>query len=156
MKDKLRKALPSIVYLIVALLFFIQSFSIRQSTSSVFGMVTPKTFPRVIIGLLAICAVANLVNDLKNPEPAKKTIHLPGKFLLSCALFVGSALIVKKVGFVITGSLFLPLLLLLLDDQKMTLKRTLFLVIIGVVIAVGAVYGFRYGLKVRLPMYPRF
>ena len=84
-KDTFRKALPSVVYLLLAGVFFWQTFYIKQSTTSVFGMVTPKTFPRAIILLLAICSVINLISDIRTDSEAKKTIHIPWKFLLfSC------------------------------------------------------------------------
>ena len=155
-KDTFRKALPSVVYLLLAGVFFLQTFYIKQSTTSVFGMVTPKTFPRAIILLLAICSVINLISDIRTDCEAKKTIHIPWKFLLSVVVFLFSSMFIKKLGFLIVGSVFLPALLIILDDHKLSFKRTVFLIVFGVVFAILATFAFRYGLKVRLPLYPKF
>lgn len=155
-KNTFRKILPSLVYLLVAIVFFWQSSYIRQSTSSVFGMVTPKTFPRVIIALLAICAVINMVNDLRKKEEVKATIRVPGTFFLVTAIFLFLCMFIKNLGFLLASVIFLPSLFLILDDHEKTKKRVILLIVFGALIAIASVYAFRYGLKVRLPLYPKF
>lgn len=154
--NKWRKALPSLVYLAVAALFFWQSFSIQQSTSGTFGAVTPQTVPLVIILCLAVCAVINLVHDLRAPGDAAPYIVVPGRFLLTAATFLVGALIVKHVGFILTGGLFLSALFLIMDERPMNKKRVLLTVLAGFAVSAACCYGFRYGLNVRLPLYPNF
>ena len=45
----------------------------------------------------------------------------------------------------------------LLDDaEKLTPKRIVFQIILGIVLSFAICYAFRYGLKVRLPLWPKF
>ena len=119
-KTKLKAIFPSIAYLIIAGVFFIQTFQIRQSTSGDMGAITPRTIPRLIILLFAVCA-----------------------------------LLAKKIGFIITGSIFQFVLFCVLEDEKLTKKRVGFYFLIAIALTFLFCYGFRYGLHVRIPLYPR-
>ena len=154
-RDRLRKALPSIVYLLIAAIFYWQTFSIRQSTSGVIGAITPRTAPRFIILCFAVCAVFNLYNDLKREGETEAFIQVPAKYLAVGAAFLFIALFVKKLGFVVCGVLFLFVLFVALDDEQCTKKRVLVNLLMAVVFSVVLCYGFRYGLNVRIPLYPR-
>ena len=77
---KVRKALPSVIYLIIAGLFYWQTFSIRKTDTM--GLISATTVPRVILLLLVIAALINLIHDLRNenePERFNRTNACPGK-----------------------------------------------------------------------------
>lgn len=154
-KDKLRKALPSMVYLIVAAIFYWQTFSIRQSTSGSIGAVTPRTVPRFIILCFAFCAVLNLYHDLKKEGEEAPYIRVPIKYLAVGLAFLFIALSVKTLGFVFCGIVFLFVLFMVLDAQPLTKKRVAFNLLMAAGFSVILCYGFRYGLNVRIPLYPR-
>ncbi len=151
---KIRKALPSAIYLILAAAFFWQTFSIRKTDN--IGLISATTVPRAIILMLVIAAVINLFHDLHGEEP-ERFIHIPWKFLVTALLLLFAAQYCKKIGFVIIGSLFLGIMFNLLDDPNMrTTKRVLLQIGLGIVLSIIICYAFRYGLKVRLPLWPKF
>ena len=150
-----RKALPSVIYLLIAGVFFWQTFSIRKTDT--IGLISATTVPRVIILLLAIASLINLFHDLNSEKEPERFIHVPWKFLVTGLLLLFAAQYCKKVGFVIIGSVFLGVMFNLLDDaEKLTPKRIVFQVILGIVLSFTICYAFRYGLKVRLPLWPKF
>lgn len=154
-KGQIRKALPSLVYLVVAGVFFAQTFSIQQSTSGTMGAITPRTVPRVVILCFALCAVVNLVNDMKRQEEIKPYVNRPLKYLITALAFLFISQSVKKLGFVLCGVIFLFVLFMVLEDETITRKLVVRNLLLAVVFSAVFCYGFRYGLKVRIPMYPR-
>ncbi len=154
-KNSLKKAVPSLVYLLLAALFFWQTFSIQQSTSGTIGAITPRTVPRVVIACFALCAVLNLVNDLRSDKEAEALIQVPQKYLAACAAFLFVGLFVKRLGFVICGIVFMAVLLIALDDRPLTKKNIITNLVMAVVCSFVFCYAFRYGLNVRIPLYPR-
>ncbi len=154
-KTKFRAILPSIVYLIISAVFFVQTFSIRQSTSGDIGAITPRTIPRLIILLFAVCAVINMIQSWKKEEETEKLINRPLCYLIIGLDFLMIALLAKTIGFIITGIIFQFVLFCVLEDEKLTKKRVLFYFFTAVVLTFVFCYGFRYGLHVRIPLYPR-
>lgn len=154
-KDKLRKALPSVVCLIIAAIFYWQTFSIRQSTSGSIGAITPRTVPRFIILCFTFCAVLNLYHDLKKDGEEAPYIQVPIKYLAAGLAFLFIALSVKTLGFVLCGIVFLFVLFMVLDDQPPTKKRVVLNFLMAAGFSMVLCYGFRYGLNVRIPLYPR-
>ena len=154
-KDKLRKALPSMIYLIIAGMFDWQTFSIRQSTSGSIGAVTPRTVPRFIILCFAFCAALNLRHDLKKDGEEPPYIQVPIKYLAAGLAFLFIALSVKTLGFVFCGTVFLFVLFMVLDDQPPAKKRVVLNLLMAAGFSLVLCYGFRYGLNVRIPLYPR-
>ena len=151
--NKVRKALPSVVYLLIAAVFYWQTFLIHKTDN--IGIVSATTIPRVIILMLAACAVLNLVHDLKQDGEVARYINIPWKFLVTGLLLFFAAQYCKKIGFVIIGSVFLGVLFNLLDEEAHTPKRVILQILLAVVLAFAISYGFRYGLKVRLPLWPK-
>lgn len=154
-KTKLKAIFPSIVYLIIAGVFFIQTFQIRQSTSGDMGAITPRTIPRLIILLFAVCAVINMIQSWKKAEETEKLINRPLCYLIIGLDFLMIALLAKKIGFIIMGSIFQFVLFCVLEDEKLTKKRVGFYFLIAIALTFLFCYGFRYGLHVRIPLYPR-
>ena len=152
---KVRKALPSVIYLIIAGLFYWQTFSIRKTDTM--GLISATTVPRVILLLLVIAALINLIHDLRNENEPERFIQVPWKFLVTALLLLFAAQYCKKVGFVIVGSIFLGVMFNLLDDAEVrTPKRIILQVLLGIVLSFAICYAFRYGLKVRLSLWPKF
>ena len=154
-KTKFRAILPSIIYLIIAAVFYAQTFYIRQSTSGDIGAITPRTIPRLIILLFAVCAVINMIQSWKKEEETEKLINRPLCYLIIGLDFLMIALLAKTIGFIITGIIFQFVLFCVLEDEKLTKKRVLFYFLTAVVLTFVFCYGFRYGLHVRIPLYPR-
>jgi ABC-type uncharacterized transport system permease subunit len=155
-KEQLKKAVPSLIYLALAAIFFAQTFSIQQSTSGTMGAITPRTVPRVIIGCFALCAILNMINDMKRQEEVKPYVNKPLKYLITAMAFLFIAQSIKKLGFVICGIIFLFVLFMVLEDEAVTKKIIVRNLVLAFVFSIVFCYGFRYGLKVRIPMYPRF
>ncbi|MGI5946676.1 MAG: tripartite tricarboxylate transporter TctB family protein [Lachnospiraceae bacterium] len=145
----------SVHYLLVTGLFFWQTFYIQQSTSGTIGAITPRTVPRIILLFLAICAIVNLVHDIKSSTPYAPYIQVPFKYLVVALAFLFVALAVKKLGFVLCGIVFLFALFQVLDDRDLSKKSVFNNFILAVIFALVFCYGFRYGLNVRIPLYPR-
>lgn len=154
--SKWRKAVPSAVYLLTAAVFFWQTFSIQQSTSGSIGAITPRTVPRVILTCLALCAVLNLIHDLKEEGECAPLIQVPFKYLVVALTFLFVSLAVKRLGFVLCGCVFLFSLFQVLDDRPVTRRRVLGNLAMAVAFSIVLCYGFRYGLNVRIPLYPRW
>ena len=155
MKNKWKKAIPSLVYLLIAAVFYWQTFSIRQSTTGTIGAITPSTVPRVVIVCFALCALINLHNDIRREGEAAVLIQMPGKYLAVCAAFLFVGLFAKKIGFVICGIVFMGVLFNALDDRGLNRKHIIQNVVMAVVLSFVFCYAFRYGLNVRIPLYPR-
>ena len=154
-KEQWKKAVPSLVYLLLAIIFYWQTFSIQQSTSGTMGAITPRTVPRVVIICLALCAVLNLVNDLRRDGGAAPLIQVPLKYLSVCAAFLFVSLFAKSLGFIICGIVFMGVLLIVLDDRPVSKRTVAFNILLAAALSFVFCYGFRYGLNVRIPLYPR-
>lgn len=155
-RSKWRKAAPSVIYLLLAAVFFWQTFSIQQSTSGSIGAITPRTVPRVILICLALCAVMNLVHDMKEEGECASFVQVPYKYLIVALTFLFVSMAVKKLGFVLCGGVFLFALFQVLDDRPVSRKRVLGNLAMAVAFSIIFCYGFRYGLNVRIPLYPRW
>lgn len=152
---KWKKAIPSLVYILITGLFFWQTFYIQQSTSGSIGAITPRTVPRFILLCLAICAVINLVHDVKSDVPYSPYIQVPLKYLVVALTFLFIALFVKKLGFIFCGMVFLFSLFQVLDDRKASRKTIIGNLALAIIFSFVFCYGFRYGLNVRIPLYPK-
>lgn len=150
-----RKAVPSLIYLFIAAIFYVQTFSIQQSVSGSMGAITPRTVPRVVILCFALCAVFNLLNDVKKQDTEGLFIKKPFKYLITATAFLFIAQSVKSLGFVICGSVFLFALFIVLEDEAITKKIVIKNLLMAIMFSLVFCYGFRYGLHVRIPMYPR-
>lgn len=155
-QGKWRKAVPSLVYLCITAVFFGQTFLIRQSTSGAMGAITPRTIPRVILLCLAVCAGLNLIHDLRSDETCEAYIQMPFRYLVVALTFLFVSLFVKSLGFVLCGIVFLFVLFQVLDDRTRSRKHLWENLLMAVAFSVIFCYGFRYGLNVRIPLYPRF
>ncbi len=155
-RSRWRKVAPSVIYLLISAVFFWQTFSIQQSTSGSIGAITPRTVPRIILICLALCAVLNLIHDLKAVGECAPFIQVPYKYLAVVLIFLFVSLAVKKLGFVLCGCVFLFSLFQVLDDRSCTRKRMIGNLVMAVAFSVIFCYGFRYGLNVRIPLYPRW
>lgn len=155
-KSMWRKAVPSMIYLLIVAVFFWQTFSIQQSTSGSIGAITPRTVPRCILVCLALCAVLNLIHDVKAEGECAPFIQVPFKYMVVALTFLFVSLAVKKMGFVLCGIVFLFSLFQVLDDRLVTRKRVLGNLVMAAVFSLVFCYGFRYGLNVRIPLYPRW
>lgn len=155
-RSKWRKAVPSMIYLLAAAVFFWQTFSIQQSTSGSIGAITPRTVPRVILLCLALCAVLNLIHDLREEGECAPFVQAPFQYLVVALTFLFVSLAVKKLGFVLCGVVFLFSLFQVLDDRPVTRKRVLGNLVMAAAFSLIFCYGFRYGLNVRIPLYPRW
>ena len=119
------------------------------------GAITTRTIPRLIILLFAVCAVINMIQSWKKAEETEKLINRPLCYLIIGLDFLMIALLAKKIGFIITGSIFQFVLFCVLEDEKLTKKRVGFYFLIAIALTFLFCYGFRYGLHVRIPLYPR-
>lgn len=119
----------------------------------------PALFPRVVIIMLFVFIVIRIVMISKNKEEMEKKFHFleifQGSRLIFLLLFLGYALIMKPLGFVISSSLFLILAVTFLYrkqyGERITVKKGLVLYPVILVSVAALYYIFVNKLNVLLP-----
>lgn len=119
----------------------------------------PALFPRIVIIFLLAFIVIRIVMISKNKEELEKKFHFlemfQGSRLIFLFMFLGYALLMKPLGFVISSSLFLIVAVTFLYKkqygEKITVKKGLILYPVLVVCVAALYYIFVNKLNVLLP-----
>lgn len=157
--EKFKKALPPLFFLLVAAVFFYGTFSIKQTTSGNLAVISAATYPRAMIAFLAVMGLWILVQDAvldhsSSRQEASSGAVLP---LLTCiGTTLACILLLKTLGGVITGTVFLTVMFLLLERQPLTRKLAVKRFVLALVLGAAFSYLFRYGFGIRLPLFPSF
>lgn len=150
-----------IIFLIILALvgagMFGMSFGFQVSRIDTSG--GPALFPRVVIIMLFVFIVIRIVMIGKNKEEMEKKFHFleifQGSRLIFLLSFLGYALIMKPLGFVISSSLFLILAVTFLYrkqyGERITVKKGLILYPVILVSVAALYYIFVNKLNVLLP-----
>lgn len=119
----------------------------------------PALFPRIVIVILLVFVIIRITMISKNKEELSRKFHFveifQGSRLVFLLLFLGYALLMKPLGFVISSSLFLIASVTFLHKKQygegITVKKGLILYPVIVAAVTVLYYIFVYKLNVLLP-----
>lgn len=151
---RLQKAMPGLFYLLLAAVFFYGSFDIQQTTSGDLSVISATTYPRIFILFMAIIGVFVLISGLRQPDSEQEDSGSYSGLLICIAVTLAGILLLKTVGAILVGIVFLTTMFLLLDPQEASRKTLWKKILLAVVLSLLFSYLFRYGFGIRLPLYP--
>lgn len=151
---RLHKITPALFFILLAALFFYGSFDIKQTTSGELSVISAATYPRVFIAFLAVIGVFVLICDLRRDDGAEQESGSISGLLICVIVTLAGILLLKVVGAVLVGSVFLTVMFQLLEPQKLSRKAALKRALLAVALSLLFSYLFRYGFGIRLPLYP--
>lgn len=147
------KIVPSSVFvMILSLLFLAQTFSIVKTNQGL--SVGPASFPQIACIALLVLAVldeikVNRAKELKEKETVQSSLYV--KLILSIFVFAVCAFLLKIIGFLILGFIFM-FAQILLASEKIEKKDVIKALLISFLVTVIAFIIFNYGFKLRVPV----
>ena len=160
MKEKHGDIISGIVIAVIAVVYYIYSFQIQQTTSDVLGS---RFFPQLAAILLLFLSAVQIIQAIrKKPDPAEVTEHEQSRtdkkinlplVLTTAALFVYYFLILN-IGFTITSILYLlfECWVLMPDHIKKNKKMLVLVVIICIAVPVFLNTVFYNVFHIQLPV----
>lgn len=153
MKNRYRKYIPSFVYLLIAILFFIQTFFIKEQSGGMISRMNSKIFPRVIILCLAAISIISAIKAHNTDEEIPPFITNKKQFYLSVLCMVGTLLLINYTGMILAGWFYLFSEILLLSDKEKNKKYILKICLISLGVSVSLCLLFKFGFSMRLPLF---
>lgn len=151
---KIRFAVPSIFLTLLCVIFFCGTFSIKVALyGSLSGVgVGPKFIPFLTIGFLFALAVANFILEWPHRHEIAKREDKNGlSLILSMAILTACFLLMKLLGFIIVGTVFLFGEFVLLNPGKCTKREMMKYFIFSLVISSIVFAAFKYGFRLGVP-----
>lgn len=160
MKKKYKDAVAGSVLFVLALIYFIMSFSIKLTYID--RVVGSRLFPQIcgviVMALGAVLVISGLRQAKTLPDESSGAPHEkaegigPGMktflVLLSFAVF---AYLLDKIGFTLAAFLYLFSQMLLMASKKPTVKTVLFYLVLSAALAAGIYLLFYKGFSLMLP-----
>lgn len=151
---KMKFVSSSFFIMVIALLFFRESFNAVRTNNSV--SVGPALIPQIITAVLFILAVVNWFTSVSKKNEAEKSFEKISKeslkkLIVSIIVFLFSVLSFEILGCLISGVIFLAAEILILAPDK--LNKTVIVKTVGIagLITVITYLLFNYAFQVNLP-----
>lgn len=154
MKIKRLEGTALFIFLIItAIIFYVGTFSIKQTSTGSIGMISPRTFPRFIIILLVVSSIASLVTEWRKEDTQRKgQSNINIKLFLSMASMLITIILINQLGFIIVGIFFLSCQIILLSKQYLEKKHILKTLIFSTIVVVILTVLFSYGFNIQIPL----
>lgn len=151
----LKKISSSLFCFVVAAVYIYGSVLIEDFEASGEVFMSPRHFPIAFSGLLIVLGLLNMCRELKKNDAAASG-RKPQMLLISVCVLLLCSLLLKTLGSIICGAVFLGSHFILLAQEPPTRKKQLLMIIWAVIAAIAFSYLFRYGFGIRLTLFPAF